>query len=126
MDLIIGGAYQGKKHFAFEQFGIEESALIDGRVCEYEDLKHAKGIHHFQDYIKRLLCGEREPMAYILEQVEMNQEAVILCNELGCGLVPMDAFDRRYREMVGRIQCEIAKRANSVYRVYCGIGVKIK
>lgn len=126
MDLIIGGAYQGKKHFAFEQFGIEESALIDGRLCEYEELKCAKGIHHFQDYIKRMLLEEREPMIYIQEQVEMNKDAVILCNELGCGLVPMDAFDRRYRELVGRIQCELAKRADSVYRVYCGIGVKIK
>lgn len=126
MDLIIGGAYQGKKHFAFERFGIEESALIDGRLCEYEELKYAKGIHHLQDYIKRMLLEEREPMDYLLEQVELNQDAVILCNELGCGLVPMDAFDRRYRELVGRIQCELAKRADSVYRVYCGIGVKIK
>lgn len=126
MDLIIGGAYQGKKHFALEQFKIHENEWIDGRLCEYEELQHAKGIHHLQDYIKRLLLEAREPMAYILEQVEMNQDAVILCNELGCGLVPMDAFDRRYRELVGRIQCELAKRANSVYRVYCGIGVKIK
>ena len=126
MELIIGGAYQGKKDFACEQFQIEESSLVDGRTCEYDAIGDAKAIHHLQDYIKRMLLEERNPMSYILEQVKKNEEVVILCNEMGCGLVPMDAFDRRFREMVGRIQCELAKRATSVYRVYCGIGVKIK
>lgn len=126
MKLIIGGAYQGKKDFTCEQFQMEESTLADGRTCEYDVLKSVKGIHHLQDYIKRMLLEEKDPMSYILEQVRKNEDIVILCNEMGCGLVPMEAFDRRYREMVGRIQCELAKRATCVYRVYCGIGVKIK
>ncbi|MCI9019059.1 MAG: cobinamide kinase, partial [Lachnospiraceae bacterium] len=53
-------------------------------------------------------------------------EAVIVVNELGSGVVPIDAFDRNYRETTGRICCELAKKAREVHRVVCGIGMVIK
>ena len=28
----------------------------------------------------------------------MNRKIIILCDEIGCGLVPVDAFEREYRE----------------------------
>ena len=49
-----------------------------------------------------------------------------LAQELGCGVVPMDAFERAWRERTGRIGCELAKQAEAVYRVTCGIGTRIK
>ena len=51
---------------------------------------------------------------------------IIVCDELGCGVVPMDAFERAWRERTGRIGCELAKQAEAVYRVTCGIGTRIK
>ena len=38
----------------------------------------------------------------------------------------MDAFERAWRERTGRIGCELAKQAEAVYRVTCGIGTRIK
>lgn len=124
--LIIGGAYQGKKAFTCEQFQLKEQELVDGRTSPYGSLTVSKGMHHLQDYIKRFLLDELDATEQILSEIDANPEVYLLCNELGCGLVPIDAFDRRYRETVGRLQCELAKRAKEIYRVYCGIGVKIK
>lgn len=126
MKLVVGGAYQGKKAFAQTELGFMEQELADGRTCAYGSWTEKKGMHHLQDYIRRMLAEEMDASVCLLEEVKQNPEAVLLCNELGCGLVPMDAFDRRYRETVGRIQCELAKQAEEVYRVYCGIGEKIK
>ena len=49
-----------------------------------------------------------------------------MTNELGYGVVPTDSFDRAYREKTGRVCCRIAKEADEVHRVVCGIGTVIK
>jgi adenosyl cobinamide kinase/adenosyl cobinamide phosphate guanylyltransferase len=38
----------------------------------------------------------------------------------------MDAFEREYRERLGRILITIAAKADRVERVICGIGQRIK
>ena len=50
----------------------------------------------------------------------------IVCNEVGGGVVPMDAQERAWRECTGRLCCDIAAQADRVYRVYCGIATCIK
>ena len=126
MYLIVGGAYQGKKQFVCEKFHILKEDMLDGRTCSFEEIKKAKALHHLQDYIRRMILEDMDPMAFLKNCSLENSEILFLCNEMGSGLVPVDAFDRRYRELVGRIQCELAKQAKAVYRVYCGIGVQIK
>lgn len=50
-----------------------------------------------------------------------------MTQEIGYGLVPVDAFDRRYRELeAGRICTVLAANSDQVDRVVCGIGVTIK
>ena len=62
----------------------------------------------------------------LAEQLWMkNPDLVLISNELGYGVVPMDVFDRNYRETTGRVCTEIASWADAVYRVVCGIGTKI-
>lgn len=55
----------------------------------------------------------------------INAKAVS-CDEVGCGVVPMDKKQILYREAVGRSCCILAERAERVTRVICGIGVIIK
>ena len=40
-----------------------------------------------------------------------DRELILICDEVGCGLVPVDAFEREYRETVGRICTALANRA---------------
>ena len=54
------------------------------------------------------------------------ENLTIVCNELGCGVVPMERADRAWREKTGRLLCELAKQAQEVYRVTAGIAVRIK
>jgi hypothetical protein len=55
-----------------------------------------------------------------------NPEILIVSNELGYGVVPMEKADRLWREAAGRICCALASRADEVVRVVCGIGQRIK
>ena len=46
--------------------------------------------------------------------------------EIGNGIIPLEPFEREYRERTGRILVELASRAEEVERVICGMGQKIK
>ena len=126
MILVTGGAFQGKKAYAMETFSLEEEDFADGESCPWDAVFRSKGIFHFHEYIRRCLRAGREVGPLAEEIFRQNPETVIVVNELGSGVVPMDAFDREYRETAGRICCALAKDAKEVHRVVCGIGMVIK
>ena len=106
MVLVVGGTNQGKYAFA--------KSLSEDVV---------KDLH-----MEIRMCMERGEDPWTLaERVQLSHaNGVITMAELGCGLIPTDAFEREYRETVGRISCELAKKAEAVYRVCCGIPMQIK
>lgn len=52
-------------------------------------------------------------------------DTVLIC-EVGSGVVPLDRFEREWREEVGRTAAELAQAAELVIRVVCGIPVALK
>lgn len=113
MILVIGGRTQGKLAFARDMLGVTDYAdgTLDDKNC----------IYHFQDAVR---AGVDIPA--IERYLARYPDAVILCDEVGCGIVPMEKEERAWREEVGRLCCYLAKRAERVYRVFCGIGERIK
>ena len=126
MKLIIGGAFQGKRKMAETLFGMKASELADGAFCSMEDIFVCGGIFHFHEYIRRMLLEKRGTEELVSELLERNPNIVLISTELGYGIVPMDPFDRLYREKVGRICTEAAEHADCVCRVIAGIPVFIK
>jgi len=124
MILITGGVFQGKKEFArtFKE-GAKE---IDGALLKADNFVEAELVTDFHLYIQKLLKEEKNVQEEVNQLLCKNPEIILTVAELGCGIVPADAFDRKYRETVGRICCDIARKAEAVYRVSCGIGVQLK
>lgn len=60
------------------------------------------------------------------QRLKVDPGLVVICNEVGCGIIPSEKNEREYREAVGRIACCIAKKADVVYRVEAGIASRIK
>ena len=61
-------------------------------------------------------------------QHALTVEAVMkwYANELGYGVVPIDKFDREYRETTGRVCTRLAKKSKSVVRIICGMECVLK
>ena len=70
--------------------------------------------------------SEQDAEKEVMDYIEKNPDAIIICDEVGNGIVPVDQFERTYREQVGRILIEVAKKAERVERVTCGLGQRIK
>ncbi len=124
MILVTGGCFQGKTSYACETFGIEKEETADGALCPAEELYRTRLLYHFHEYIRRMMKTGQD---FSMERLKReNPEVVLVTNELGYGVVPVDRFDREYREKTGRVCCQIAKEATQVHRVVCGIGTVIK
>lgn len=73
--------------------------------------------------METLAAGEEnlEDLAARLSQYDF-----VIANEVGCGVVPMEAEQRRFRERAGRLSCLLAQRADTVIRVCCGLPQVLK
>ena len=51
---------------------------------------------------------------------------VVVSNELGGGLVPMDPETRRFRDLAGQVNQQLANAADEVYVVMSGLPLRLK
>ncbi len=129
MILIIGGACQGKKKFAQELSGMDEPAfssnMADGADDCPEDAWKKRFLIGFHQWIRRTLEEGKDPEEFVRQVIKAGTEIVTM-DEIGCGIVPIERAERDYREAAGRAGQMLAGHARQVYRVVCGIPVKIK
>ena len=67
-----------------------------------------------------------DPEKEIEKVIDENRDIIIICDELGCGVVPVDPFERSWRDSVGRMCRSIAERAECVVRILCGLPMVLK
>lgn len=127
MKLIIGGYAQGKLNYVLQKYPLETSIVWDGVIPEDIETQGKTVImNHFHNWVKTCISKGRCPEEEIRSFLEHYPDCIIISDEVGNGIVPVDAFEREYRERTGRILVELAGRAEEVERVICGIGQKIK
>ena len=124
MEVYFGGAYQGKLEYVCRKKNM--SVVADGADCNIEDLENAEILNHMHLLIKRYVKEGKSTDTLIDSLYDINPEIIIICDEVGSGIVPLEKEDRIYREAVGRVLCSAVKKAVHVERVTCGIGQCLK
>jgi len=115
--LIIGGAHQGKRALAQRVFGLSRSDIADGQICTPETIGQTRAVDKLHCLTRRY--PETDFRALL-------RGKIILCDEIGCGVVPADCADDAWREATGRLLCDIAAEADAVVRVLAGVPQVIK
>ena len=124
MVFITGGAAQGKHTFAEKDLGVR--AFTDGSSCTPEDVFTAECVTEYHELIGRLMKTGADPTEFTARLCRENPSAVVIMNEVGSGIVPIDRGEREWREMVGRCGCIIAEGSETVVRMVCGVADVIK
>lgn len=120
MILIIGGAYQGKLDFAKEAFGITDS---DVHTCGSGAIDFSKRCIY---KIEEFTYGHPDPIGYFKAHREQWQDRILICQDIFCGVVPMGAENRAWRQNTGRLCQYLSKEATQVSRVFCGLEQRLK
>lgn len=109
MHLIIGGKGQGKLRYALSLGFAEEDV--------------ARALPTNKPILYGLQTLTREDPTLTAADIP---DCIVICDELGCGVVPMDFEDRAWRERTGRLLSDLAAKATRVDRVFCGIPMRLK
>ena len=115
MDLIIGGAYQGKCTFAAEKYDLAAEDICDLAVSAPVP---ARCYVHLEALTRQEAPEAALPLLLAAE--------VVVAREIGSGVVPIDAGERAWRERHGRLLRQLAESAGHVYRVFCGLTEELK
>ena len=113
MMLVIGSEASGKRSYV-KSLGYADSDIS-------ENIADGKpvliGLHN-------IVARNPEGSAALVGQL-LNKH-IVVCNEVGSGIIPNDARERLAREQTGRLCIQLAQRADKVVRLVCGVAVVIK
>lgn len=125
MELVIGGAYQGKNEFIKERFNISDDEIF---VCEKNgDIDfNKKCITHIERYSFWCVEHDIEPSEQFFEHAKNFEHGIVISDDISCGVVPIDKTERAWREANGRLLMKLAEKSEHVTRVFCKIPVVIK
>ena len=52
--------------------------------------------------------------------------SILICQDIFCGVVPLGADMRAWRDMTGRLCAYLSSEAESVTRMFCGLEQRLK
>lgn len=111
--LILGGARSGKRAYA-QSLGYTPEDMSD-------DPYDPKPVLYD---LSKIIARDPEHSMELFEPLAMKQ--VIICNEVGCGVIPLNTKDRDARLQTGRLCVLLAQRSQIVVRMICGIPTILK
>ena len=126
MIFILGGSDQGKTDFALERFGRTASDVF---VCDEEtrEIDFSKRIvAHIERFALGCVRRGEEPIEYWLAHMDEMRASILISDDVSCGIVPIDTTLRAWREANGRANNRLAREAGEVWRVFCGLGQRLK
>lgn len=132
MKLVIGGRAQGKLNYVLQHMTDEKYQIYDGVFPDEGELFNLTKknewliVNRFHKWVNKELKENRNPEEELEAFLKKGVRFVVISDEIGNGIVPVDAFERDYRERTGRMLITLASQADEVVRVICGIGQKIK
>ena len=111
MELVIGGAFQGKLTWALQHYGLTMADVCD--LAAGDPVPGKKCYWHLEALTRR--CDDAE------QYLPLFADAVVITREVGGGIVPM-----AWREAHGTLVQRLAREAAHVTRVLCGLTEVLK
>ena len=125
MELIIGGAYQGKTDFAKRKYGFSDEDIYT--CTESEGIRFgAKCINKLAEFTLWCIRNDKDALDIFKEHRSEWEDSVLICDDIFCGIVPLGADMRAWREMTGRLCGYLSSEARTVTRIFCGLEQRIK
>jgi adenosyl cobinamide kinase/adenosyl cobinamide phosphate guanylyltransferase len=111
--LVIGGEGSGKRTYV-RSLGYANADMADAVLDE------RPVVINLQELVRS------RPDQAVALLPELCKKDVVICNEVGSGVIPVDQQERTAREQTGRLCILLAQKAERVVRLVCGVPLVIK
>ena len=138
MELVTGGAFQGKLDYAVRKYGLKDTEICTCTEDADPDFS-AVCMDHYEKYVMRCLREGVRPRTEFGGSFCCSGGVcsftggeggpgplVIIMDDIFCGVVPADPELRAWRELCGRTLTALSQNAETVTRLFCGIPKTIK
>ena len=124
MVLIIGGAYQGKLDYAKAAFSIADDEVF---ACDGVEIDFSRRcIYRIEEFTLACVLENNDPTEYFRSHREMWKDSILICQDIFCGVVPLGAEIRAWRQATGRLCRYLSGEAAQVSRLFCGLEQRLK
>ena len=125
MEFIIGGAYQGKLDNALKKYNLKENEIFT--CTEEHGIEFgARCIYKIEEFTLWCVRNGKDATEIFKENRGKWADSVLICQDIFCGVVPLGADMRAWRDMTGRLCAYLSEEAASVTRMFCGLPQNLK
>ena len=124
MVFIFGGAYQGKTDFARETFGFANEDIYPCSGAEIDFSRRC--VDSIENFTLACTRAGIDPVEYFSARKEDWKDSILICRDMFCGVVPMGAETRAWRQDTGRLTQYLSRGAERVSRIFCGLEQRLK
>ena len=124
MIFIIGGAYQGKLTYAKAAFHLSSEDIFTCNGTEIDFRKRC--IRSIEEFTYACVQANIDTAAYFAAHRAEWENSILICRDIFCGVVPLGADNRAWRQTTGVLCRYLAAEANQVSRIFCGLEQRLK
>ena len=131
MHIIIGGAYNGKLAYVEQLLNDEQVSFYHGKLPTDNAHGEVAVMTNFEAISQPFLqMDEMAAATLIFEEIMQSsvqfKQLYIVATDIGRGIVPIDATQRKQRDVLGRLYQMLFKESETITRVWYGIPQKLK
>ncbi|MBO0589563.1 bifunctional adenosylcobinamide kinase/adenosylcobinamide-phosphate guanylyltransferase [Sporosarcina sp. E16_8] len=134
MHVYIGGAHNGKRDYVkkwLAEQGKENVHWIEGNCLEDSFIVDMEAIQTtvvagVEKWLAETDLAEQAAIDHVMSFVAKDRHVVFILTDIGRGIVPMDADQRKLRDACGRLYQRLMAEAEEVARIWYGLAKTLK
>jgi adenosylcobinamide kinase/adenosylcobinamide-phosphate guanylyltransferase len=134
MHVYIGGAHNGNRDYVKKQLSeqgkhnvhwIEGNCLGDSHPGNSDTIRTVV-IAGVEKWLAETDLSEEAAIDYVMNCIAKDRQTVFILTDIGRGIVPMDAGQRKLRDACGRLYQRLMAEADEVTRIWYGLAKTVK
>ena len=115
----------GKRAYA-EAIYKNFDSVLDLENDAPENITRPGLITNLQAGVKNLLLRDIDALKFFESRLEILKDSILVGDEISGGVIPIDKFERHWRDETGRVYKFLASEADIVDRVFAGLPLRLK